>query len=260
MNDSDLKLWKKYKRTKSRLLREEIILKYLYLVKYVAGRVAIGLTPNVEFNDLVSYGILGLFDAIEKYDVTQGNKFETYGVSRIRGAIMDELRKLDWAPRLLRKRAREIERKTRELEDKFGRVATEGELAKSMKMSVEDLNSIFNELNSTSFLSLDEVWQNDDGNKPISRLQTVEDYLMLNQLATVQQGEVKELLAKAIDGLPEKEKLVVVLYYYENLTLREIGQVLNVSESRICQIHTKVITRLRSHLMKRVGGEITLEA
>src|SRR3989338_151278 len=128
MNYSDLKLWKKYKRTKSRLLREEIILKYLYLVKYVAGRVAIGLPPNVEFNDLVSYGILGLFDAINKYDVSQGNKFETYAVSRIRGSIMDELRKLDWAPRLLRKKAREVEKKCKELEDRLGRMATDDEL------------------------------------------------------------------------------------------------------------------------------------
>lgn len=259
MNDSDLKLWKKYKRTKSQLLREEIVRKYLYLVKYVAGRVAIGLPPNVEFNDLVSYGILGLFDAIEKYDVTQGNKFETYGVSRIRGAIMDELRKLDWAPRLLRKRAREIERKMRELEDRYGRVATEDELARSLKMSVEDLNGIYSELNSTTFLSLDEVWQNDDGNKPISRLQTVEDSLITDQFSFVHQGEVKELLAQAIDQLPEKEKLVIILYYYENLTLREIGDVLNVSESRVCQIHTKVVLKLRSHLMKKTG-EITLEA
>lgn len=259
MIDADVKLWKKYKKTKNRSLREEIIKKYLYLVKFVAGRVAIGLPPNVEFNDLVSYGILGLFDAIEKYDVNQGNKFETYGVSRIRGAIMDELRKLDWAPRLLRKRAREIERKNRELEERNGRVATEEELAKALKMSIEDLNGIYNELNSTTFLSLDEVWQNDDGNKPISRLQTVEDSLITNQFSYVHQNEVKELLAQSIDQLPEKEKLVIVLYYYENLTLREIGDVLNVSESRVCQIHTKVVMRLRSHLMKKTG-EITLEA
>lgn len=259
MVESDIKLWKKYKRTKSKVLREEIIRKYLYLVKYVAGRVAIGLPPNVEFNDLVSYGILGLLDAIEKYDVTQGNKFETYGVSRIRGAIMDELRKLDWAPRLLRKRAREIERKMRELEDRLGRPANEDELARSLKMSVEDLNGIYSELNSTTFLSLDEVWQNDDGNKPISRLQTVEDSLITDQFSYVHQGEVKELLAQSIDQLPEKEKLVIVLYYYENLTLREIGDVLNVSESRVCQIHTKVVLRLRSMLMKKTG-EITLEA
>jgi RNA polymerase sigma factor for flagellar operon FliA len=259
MNEADLKLWKKYKRHKTPELREEIVRKYLYLVKYVAGRVAIGLPPNVEFNDLVSYGLLGLFDAIEKYDVNQGNKFETYGVSRIRGAIMDELRKLDWAPRLLRKRAREIERKARELEDRFGRLATDEELARSLGMSVEDLNGIYSELNSTTFLSLDEVWENDDGNKPISRLQTVEDSLITNQFSFVHQNEVKELLAQAIDKLPEKEKLVIVLYYYENLTLREIGEVLNVSESRVCQIHTKVVLRLRGHLMKK-AGEITLEA
>lgn len=258
MNDEEYKLWKKYKRTKNRALREEIVKRYLYLVKYVAGRVAIGLPPNVEFNDLVSYGILGLFDAITKYDVTQGNKFETYAVSRIRGSIMDELRKLDWAPRLLRKKAREIEKKSRELEEKLGRIPQDDDLARGLKISVGELNNIYSELNSTTFLSLDEVWQNDEGNKPISRLQTIEDSVHMNQFQLVHQNEVKELLASAIDELPEREKLVVVLYYYENLTLREIGEVLNVSESRVCQIHTKVVLRLRGHLMKKTG-EIALD-
>ena len=259
MHEDEVKMWKKFKRTKSQEIREEIVKKYLYLVKYVAGRVAIGLPPNVEFNDLVSYGILGLFDAITKYDVSQGNKFETYAVSRIRGSIMDELRKLDWAPRLLRKKAREIEKKCKELEEKTGRLATDTDLARALRISTDELNTIYSDLNSTTFLSLDEVWQNDDGNKPISRLQTIEDSLVTNQFNYVHQGEVKEFLAAAIDDLPEKEKLVVVLYYYENLTLREIGEILDVSESRVCQIHTKVITRLRSHLMKR-AGELTLEA
>lgn len=259
MHENEITMWKKYKRTKSQALKDEIVKKYLYLVKYVAGRVAIGLPPNVEFNDLVSYGILGLFDAINKYDVSQGNKFETYAVSRIRGSIMDELRKLDWAPRLLRKKAREIDKKCKELEEKNGRIATDVELAQALNMSMDELNSIYSDLNSTTFLSLDEVWQNDDGNKPISRLQTIEDSLITNQFNYVHQSEVKELLARAIDELPEKEKLVTVLYYYENLTLREIGEILDVSESRVCQIHTKVMTRLRSHLMKKVG-ELTLEA
>lgn len=258
MQEAEVKMWKKYKRTKSAQLREEIVKKYLYLVKYVAGRVAIGLPPNVEFNDLVSYGILGLFDAINKYDVSQGNKFETYAVARIRGSIMDELRKLDWAPRLLRKKAREIDKKCKELEEKHGRLATDQELSKALNISTDELNEIYSDLNSTTFLSLDEVWQNDDGNKPISRLQTIEDSLVTNQFSYVHQNEIKDILATAIEDLPEKEKLVIVLYYYENLTLREIGEILDVSESRVCQIHTKVITRLRSHLMKR-SGELTLE-
>ena len=258
MHEDEIKMWKKYKRTQSLHLREEIVKKYLYLVKYVAGRVAVGLPPNVEFNDLVSYGILGLFDAITKYDVSQGNKFETYAVSRVRGSIMDELRKLDWAPRLLRKKAREIEKKCKELEEKFGRMATDTELAKALHISTDELNSIYSDLDSTSFLSLDEVWQNDDGNKPISRLQTIEDSLITNQLNYVHQNEVKEILASALDELQEKEKLVIVLYYYENLTLREIGEMLDVSESRVCQIHTKVVLRLRAHLSRRVG-ELTLE-
>ena len=132
-------------------------------------------------------------------------------------------------------------------------------MARSLKISTEELNGIYSDLNSTTFLSLDEVWQNDDGNKPISRLQTIEDSLITNQFNYVHQQEVKDLLAASINELPEKEKLVVVLYYYENLTLREIGEILDVSESRVCQIHTKVITRLRSHLMKK-AGEITLDA
>ncbi len=258
MTEEEVGMWRKFKRTKSQAIREQIVKRYLYLVKYVAGRVAIGLPPNVEFNDLVSYGILGLFDAITKYDVSQGNKFETYAVSRIRGSIMDELRKLDWAPRLLRKKAREIEKKCKELEEKHGRMATDDEVAKSLHISTGELNSIYSDLNSTSFLSLDEVWQNDDGNKPISRLQTIEDSLITNQFSYVHQSEVKEILAGVIDELPEKEKLVIVLYYYENLTLREIGEILDVSESRVCQIHTKVVMRLRAHLMKKVG-ELTLE-
>lgn len=253
----DVKLWREYKRTRSDLLRDTIVKKYLYLVKYVAGRIAIALPSNIEFGDLVSYGILGLFDAIEKYDVGQGNKFETYAVSRIRGSIMDELRKLDWAPRLLRKKAREIEKKCKELEDRLGRMATDDELARGLKISVGELNHLYSELNSTTFLSLDEVWENDNGNKPISRLQTIEDSLVTNQFSYVHRAEVNEILAKSIENLPEKEKLVIILYYYENLTLREIGQVLNVSESRVCQIHTKVILRLRSHLKK--AGEITVE-
>jgi RNA polymerase sigma factor FliA len=255
----DIKLWHKYGKTKSAAVREEIIKRYLYLVKYVAGRVAISLPPNVEIGDLISYGILGLFDAIEKYDVEQGNKFETYAVSRIRGAIMDELRKLDWAPRLLRKRAKEMERKCRELEEKLGRTATDDELAAALNITVDEINNIYSELNSTSFLSLDEVWQNDDGNKPITRLQTIEDSLISNQLLYMQKNEAREIIAATLNELPEKEKLVMVLYYYENLTLKEIGQVLNVSESRICQIHTKVVIRLRGMLKKKLG-DIVLEA
>ncbi len=255
----DVKLWRKYKKHKTAALREEIIKKYLFLVKYVAGRVAIGLPPNIELGDLVSYGILGLFDAIDKFDVEQGNKFETYAVTRIRGAIMDELRKLDWAPRLLRKRAKNLEKKCRELEEKLGRMASDEELAQFMNVSIDELNSIYSELSSTSFLSLDEIWQNDEGNKPISRLQTVEDQSMGNQLATLQKIESKEIIAEALNELPEKEKLVMVLYYYESLTLKEIGQVLSVSESRACQIHTKVIIRLRS-MLKRKFGDVVFEA
>lgn len=257
--ENPVALWRSYKKSKDGALREEIIKRYLYLVKYVAGRTAIGLPANVEFGDLVSYGILGLFDAIEKYDVEQGNKFETYAVSRIRGSIMDELRKLDWAPRLLRKKAREIEKKCKELEETHGRVVTDEELADALGVSLEELNTVYSELNSTTFLSLDEVWENEDGNKSVSRLEVVEDNLTLNQSKELERKESKEIIAKVLHQLPEKERLVMILYYYENLTLREIGQVLNVTESRICQIHTKVILRMRS-MIKKITGGVPLEA
>ena len=254
-----LKLWRKYKKTASESIREELIKKYLYLVKFVAGRVAVGLPSNVEFGDLVSYGILGLLDAIEKYDPEQGNKFETYGVSRIRGAIMDELRKLDWAPRLLRKKARDVEKKVRELEEKYGRPVSDTELAENLGVSVGELSSIYQALSSATFLPLDEMWENEDGNKPMSRLQLVPDALSQNEMDSIHKNEMREIMASAIDELPEKEKLVVVLYYYENMTLKEIGAVLNVSESRVCQIHSKVMVRMRSYF-KRIGEENVLAA
>lgn len=257
MKDETLKTWKKYKRTASEEIREELIKRYLYLVKFVAGRVAVGLPSNVEFGDLVSYGILGLLDAIEKFDPEQGNKFETYGVSRIRGAIMDELRKLDWAPRLLRKKARDVGKKISELEEKYGRPVSDVEVAENLGISVGELGSIYQALSSTTFLPLDEVWENEDGNKPVSRLQLVPDALSQDQMDGIHRNEVRELISDAIDELPEKEKLVVVLYYYENLTLKEIGAVLNVSESRVCQIHSKVMLRLRVHF-KKIGEERVL--
>jgi RNA polymerase sigma factor for flagellar operon FliA len=251
------KLWQRYKKTGSQALREEIIKRYLYLVKFVAGRVAVNLPSNVEFGDLVSYGILGLLDAIEKYDPEQGNKFETYGVTRIRGAIMDELRKLDWAPRLLRRKARDLEKKIHELEEKYGRAATEEELAKGLDISIEELGELYQELNSTTFLPLDESWENEDGSKPMSRLQTVPDALSEEQFQDIHREEMRDMIAEALNELPEKEKLVVVLYYYENLTLKEIGTILNVSESRICQIHAKVMVRLKSYF-KRIGEAVSL--
>lgn len=165
---------------------------------------------------------------------------------------MDELRKLDWAPRLLRKRARDIDKKVQELEEKYGRAVSEEELAKGLGVTIEELGGIFQELSSTSFLPLDEVWENEDGNKPMSRLQTLPDLMSKDQFEDIHREEMRELIAEAIEELPEKEKLVVVLYYYESLTLKEIGAVLNVSESRVCQIHSKVMLRLKGHF-KRIG-------
>ncbi len=201
--------------------------------------------------------LIGLFDAIEKYDVEQGNKFETYAVTRIKGSIMDELRKLDWAPRLLRRKARDVERKSQELEEQLGRTATDDELAQALNITIASLNSMYTELSSTTFLSLDEVWENDDGNKSMSRMQYIENPLTENQFDALEKQETKEIIAKALKELPEKERLVMVLYYFENLTLREIGQVLDVTESRICQIHTKVILSLRG-ILRRITGDVPL--
>jgi RNA polymerase sigma factor for flagellar operon FliA len=242
-------LWREYKATKDEKLRERLILHYSPLVKYVAGRVGVGLPSNIEQADLVSYGIFGLIDAIEKFDLERAIKFETYAISRIKGAIIDELRSIDWIPRSVRYKAREVEKAYAALEAKLHRSPTESEVAEELGIKLEELHQIFSQVSFVNVVALDELLTagNDKGDK-MSLVDTLEDHKAEDPVQAFETEETKYLLAKAINTLPEREKIVVTLYYYEGLTLAEIGQVLGVTESRICQMHTKAVLQLRGKL------------
>jgi RNA polymerase sigma factor for flagellar operon FliA len=242
-------LWRDYKGTKDEKLRERLILHYSPLVKYVAGRVGVGLPSNIEQSDLVSYGIFGLIDAIEKFDIERAIKFETYAISRIKGAIIDELRSIDWIPRSVRYKAREVERAYAALEAKLHRSPTEPEVAAELGIKLEELHHIFSQVSFVNVVALDELMSGgaDKGDK-VSLVDTLEDTKAEDPVSAFETEETKYLLAKAINTLPEREKIVVTLYYYEGLTLAEIGQVLGVTESRICQMHTKAVLQLRGKL------------
>jgi RNA polymerase sigma factor for flagellar operon FliA len=242
-------LWEHFKETGDTATRERLILHYAPLVKYVAGRVGVGLPPNIEQADLVSYGIFGLIDAIEKFDINRSIKFETYAISRIRGAIIDELRAIDWIPRSVRYKAREVERAYAALEGELRRTPTEPEVAERLGIGLDDLHQIFSQVSYVNVVALDELLTvgGEKGDK-LSLVDTLEDTKAEDPVTAFENEETKFLLARAIDQLPEREKIVVTLYYYEGLTLAEIGRVLGVTESRICQMHTKAVLQLRAKL------------
>ncbi|WP_231121512.1 RNA polymerase sigma factor WhiG [Motilibacter peucedani] len=242
-------LWTEFKQTGDTHVRERLILHYSPLVKYVAGRVGVGLPPNIEQADLVSYGIFGLMDAIEKFDLERGFKFETYAINRIRGAIIDELRAIDWIPRSVRYKAREVEKAYAALESRLHRSPSEAEVAQEMGIKLEELHQVFNQVSFVNVVALDELISvgGEKGDK-LSLVDTLEDTRVEDPVMAFEGQETKQLLAGAINLLPEREKIVVTLYYYEGLTLAEIGQVLGVTESRICQMHTKAVLQLRSRL------------
>ena len=242
-------LWQDYKQTGDQRLRERLILHYSPLVKYVAGRVGVGLPPNIEQADLVSYGIFGLIDAIEKFDIERAIKFETYAISRIKGAIIDELRAIDWIPRSVRYKAREVEKAYAALESRLHRTPTEPEVAEELGIGLEELHQIFSQVSFVNVIALDELLNvgGERGDK-LSLVDTLEDTKAEDPVMAFETEETKYLLARAINTLPEREKIVVTLYYYEGLTLAEIGQVLGVTESRICQMHTKAVLQLRAKL------------
>lgn len=241
--------WNEYKNRGTTDARDRLILHYSPLVKYVAGRVAVGLPANIEQADLISYGIFGLIDAIDKYDRSRGIKFETYAINRIRGAIIDELRAIDWVPRSVRFKAREVEKAYTNLENQLKRPPSDAEIAAEMSISVDDLNRIYTQLSSVSLVALDELFsvQGDHGDK-VSLIDTIEDTKTESPMEAFESEEMKQILTGAVNRLPEREKMVVTLYYYEGLTLAEIGQVLGVTESRICQMHTKAVLALRGKI------------
>ncbi|WP_058485178.1 FliA/WhiG family RNA polymerase sigma factor [Defluviitalea phaphyphila] len=240
-----VELWEQYEKTNQPALKEKLIMEYAPLVKYVAGRLNIYLGQNVEYEDLISYGIFGLIDAIDKFDIKKGVKFETYASLRIRGAILDSIRKLDWIPRSLRQKHKEIEKIYAELEAELGRAPTDEELAKKMGLEVKETREILKKINLISLISLEEyVEQNSEFSVESSSKSSEqpENYL--------EKQELKRILKEYIEKLPEREQKVLFFYYFEDLTLKEISAIMGVSESRISQLHTKAITRLRSKLGK----------
>jgi RNA polymerase sigma factor FliA len=241
-------LWQQYRKTKDQGIRDRLILTYAPLVKYVAGRLGSGLPAHVDEGDLVSYGLLGLIGAIERYDPDRDVKFETYAIARIKGAIIDELRAMDWVPRSVRSRAREIERAIVELERTLMRAPTDEEIAAKVGISNEELDRSLFEISRSSMAALDELWTPQGGGDQVALIDTIEDVAGADPEFSLEQTELNEALAEAIARLPEREKLVVTLYYYEELTLREIGEVLGVTESRVSQLHTKAVLRLKARL------------
>jgi RNA polymerase sigma factor for flagellar operon FliA len=240
-------IWKDYKETKDQSLRDSIIRQYAPLVKYVAGKVSVGMPHNVDFDDLVGFGVFGLMDAIEKYDPDKHVKFKTYAVTRIRGAIFDELRSIDWVPRSVRQKTREIDDVVQRLEANLGRAASDKEVAKELKMDSKSYNQTLLKISGTSMLSLNDVWYNGDDNDNLSIQDSIESPNSLRPDSIAEREEIKRVIIQSISELPEKEKKVLVLYY-EDLTLKEIGKVLEVTESRVSQLHTKAIVRLRGKL------------
>lgn len=241
-------LWADYKKTKDPAIREFFIKQYAPLVKYVAGKVAVGMPSNVEFDDLVGFGVFGLLDAIDKFDPEKNVKFKTYAVTRIRGSIFYELRSIDWVPRSVRQKTREIEDAIVTLESRLGRTASDTEIAGSLGISENEFQQTMFKISGTSVMSLNDVWYSGDDSERISIGDSIESPSSLNPDVIVEREEIKRVIVEAINELPEKEKMVLVLYYYEDLTLKEIGQVLNVTESRVSQLHTKANLRLRAKL------------
>ena len=242
-------LWRRYKDDRDEKARERLVLAYAPLVKYVAGRMSSGLPSHVEESDLISYGLLGLISAIERFEPEREIKFETFAVTRIKGSIIDELRSLDWVPRSVRTKAREIEKANAKLEHRLHRAPTDQEMAKELGVEIEDFQDSLVRISNSSVVALDELWTvSDSSGDQVSLLDTIQDPQASDPATEMDTTEMKDRLADAIARLPEREKLVVALYYYENLTLREIGEVLGVTESRVSQLHTKAVLRLKSRL------------
>jgi RNA polymerase sigma factor FliA len=244
-------LWRRYKGEGDASARERLVVAYSPMVKFVAGRLGAGLPSHVDDADLISYGLMGLIGAIERFEPERGIKFETFAMTRIRGAIIDELRSLDWVPRSVRSRAREIEAAQSKLEHELQRAPSEAELAAKLGLDEEELQTSLLEIANSSVYALDELWTiSDSSGDSVSLLDTISDPRAEDPQESLAGSEIKDRLTEGISGLPEREQLVIALYYYENLTLREIGEVLGVTESRVSQLHTKAVMRLKSALQE----------
>ena len=252
--DELARLWAEFKQSEvsgaRESARERLILHYAPLVKYVASRVATGLPASVDQADLVSYGMFGLIDALEKFDLGRGNKFETYAIPRIKGAIIDELRAMDWVPRSVRFKAREIEKAYSDLESIHKRAPTETEVAARLGVTLRELHEVINQISFVQVVQLDEILSvGSDRGEQVSLLDTLADR-GTDPTTSLEGQETRGMLAAAINSLSEREKIVVTLYYFEGLTLAEIGEILALTESRVCQIHTKAVGQLRLQLVE----------
>lgn len=249
MNEESLKkLWETYARTKESKIKEQLIIEYAQVVKYVAGRLSMYLGSNVEFDDLVGYGVFGLIDAIDKFDLEKGIKFETYASLRIRGAILDNIRKMDWIPRSVRKKQKSIEAAHQKLESEFDRYVEDEDMAAELGITVTDYHKWQEQTSALMLTSLED--HVDKGGE--SKMEHIGRSRFDQPEASVEKKELKEMLIKAIESLTEKEKKVITLYYYEELTLKEISHIMGVSESRISQLHTKALGKMRLTLGNNV--------
>ncbi|TDJ50481.1 MAG: FliA/WhiG family RNA polymerase sigma factor [Nitrospina sp.] len=234
---------------------EQIVKEYSPMIKYVANRIALRLPPHIEVDDLISVGAIGLMDAIEKYDPSRGAKFKTYAEFRVRGSILDELRSLDWVPRSVRQKASNLDAVSSKLQSKLGRLPEDEEIAKEMGVTLEEFFKTLNETRNMPLLSLEDLGIARDSGDKQSLLDTLEGRSDVDPQTQMRLTELKNLIAAAIDSLPEKERLMVSLYYYEELTMKEIGEVLGITESRISQIHSKAVYRLRTKLKSLIAEE-----
>jgi RNA polymerase sigma factor for flagellar operon FliA len=241
-------LWEEYKQTGDRRIRDQLIVRYSPLVKFVAGRVSAGLPHSIDQADLVSYGMFGLIDAIEKFDMSRNIKFETYAITRIKGSIIDELRSIDWVPRSVRAKARSVEQAYASLEASLGRAPSDSEVATELNIQESELQQIFSQISYIGIVALDEVISGGERGESATLGDTLGDRGE-GPMAAFEVEEMKQILAGAINRLGDREKIVLSLYYYENLTLAQIGEVLGVTESRVCQIHTKAIMQLRGRML-----------
>jgi RNA polymerase sigma factor for flagellar operon FliA len=240
-------VWKEYKRKSDKELRNVLIEKYLPLVKYIAERLLAKLPQNIELDDLTQAGIFGLMDAIDGFDLTRGVKFETYCTTRIRGAILDELRSLDWVPRIVRNKANRVESTWKGLEMELGRIPNDLEMAERLQMSVPEYEEFLREASAITIVSLSDKAKEDQGSKTLRRIDLLENKRQEDPEDELKRKEITEFITK---GLSRKERLIMLLYYYEDLTMREIGVTLNLSESRVCQLHSRIIIRLKNQLKK----------
>jgi RNA polymerase sigma factor for flagellar operon FliA len=247
-------LWERFKQDADPATRERLILQYSPLVKYVAGRVSVGLPATIEHGDLVSYGMFGLIDALEKFSLDKGVKFETYAIARIKGAMIDELRSVDWIPRSVRTKARDVEKALTRLEARLERTPTEQELADELGVAVKDLRQTLTQVSLVSLVALDESLAGGEDNERQALIDTLQDPRAPDPEASFEEQELRGLLAESVNRMSEREKTVIVLYYFEGMTLAQIGEVLGVTESRVCQLHTKAVLGLRAKMAERTVG------